>query len=260
VTSTEDERRGASPLGEVALVFIAITALTVALSRAPRLLPGLSSYVHVLVGGAFLLAAVELARREPDGMRRFGIDLAGMLDAPESEEKQPVRGPLGLWELARTLRRALPAAAREGAVTLAVIALVFPPFALGFYCYHEPTRAFAWRPPEDLASFALTQLLVVALPEEALFRGYVQTRLSDRWAPARRWLGVTVDPRALVLQAALFALLHFASIPEPSRLAVFFPALLFGLLRAWRGGIGAAMLLHAASNVLAEVLVRGWLA
>ncbi|HJL19019.1 MAG TPA: glutamic-type intramembrane protease, partial [Sandaracinaceae bacterium LLY-WYZ-13_1] len=35
--------------------------------------------------------------------------------------------------------------------------------------------------------------------------------------------------------------------------------LLFGWLRAWRGGIGAAMLLHAMSNVLAEILEEGWL-
>ena len=45
----------------------------------------------------------------------------------------------------------------------------------------------------------------------------------------------------------------------PERLAVAFPALLFGWLRAWRGGIGAALLVHAASNVYADILVRGWL-
>ena len=56
-----------------------------------------------------------------------------------------------------------------------------------------------------------------------------------------------------------FALIHFASIPDPQRLAVFFPGLLFGWVRAWRGGIGAAMLLHAMSNVLAEMLEKGWL-
>ena len=48
------------------------------------------------------------------------------------------------------------------------------------------------------------------------------------------------------------------AVPPPARLAVFFPALLFGLLRAWRGGIGAAMLLHALSNVLAELLEKGF--
>ncbi len=129
---------------------------------------------------------------------------------------------------------------------------------VGFFLYHGPSHPFRWNPPDDFGSFALTQLLVVALPEEALFRGYVQTRLSERW-PSGRFLGAPIDVRALVLQAALFAALHFASIPSPARLAVFFPALLFGWMRARRGGIGAAMLFHALSNVLAEVLERGWL-
>jgi hypothetical protein len=113
--------------------------------------------------------------------------------------------------------------------------------------------------PDDILSFALTQLLVVALPEEALFRGTIQTRLHDAWPPRRSILGARLDVRAWLLQAALFAAVHFASIPHPARLAVFFPALLFGWMRAWRGGIGAAMLLHALSNVLAEILEKGWL-
>ena len=61
------------------------------------------------------------------------------------------------------------------------------------------------------------------------------------------------------MQAALFALVHLATEPHPAKLAVFFPGLLFGWLRAWRGGIGAAIVFHALSNVLAEILVRGWL-
>lgn len=246
-----------APLAEVLLVFAAVTLATVAVTLLAQVLPGLDGYVHLLVGGTFLVAAVKLARREPEGMRRFGIDLAGILEAPEADENDPPPGPLGLFELGRSLRAALPSALRETAAALGVAALVFPPFVVGFYLYHSPGRPFSWQLPDELGAFALTQLLVVALPEEALFRGYVQTRSSERWPP-KGPLGV--DVRVLVLQAALFAALHFASIPHPARLAVFFPALLFGWVRAWRGGIGAAMLLHALSNVLAEVLVQGWLA
>ena len=36
-------------------------------------------------------------------------------------------------------------------------------------------------------------------------------------------------------------------------------ALLFGLIRARRGGIGAALVFHALCNLLSEVLTRGWL-
>jgi membrane protease YdiL (CAAX protease family) len=62
-----------------------------------------------------------------------------------------------------------------------------------------------------------------------------------------------------VLQALLFGLIHVLVDLDPSRMAVFFPGLLFGWLRAWRGGIGAAIVLHAMSNLLSETLSRGWM-
>ena len=57
----------------------------------------------------------------------------------------------------------------------------------------------------------------------------------------------------------LFAAVHFVAIHHPARLAVFFPGLLFGVLRAWRGGVGAAIVFHALSKVYSDLLVRGWL-
>ena len=45
----------------------------------------------------------------------------------------------------------------------------------------------------------------------------------------------------------------------PERLSLFFPVLLFGILREKRGGIGAAVWFHALSNLLSEVLTRGYL-
>lgn len=247
-----------SPLIEVLLVYAGVTAATAAITYLGGRLPGLDGYQHLLVGAVFLIAAVQLARREDDGMRRYGIDLEGLLEPADPEDDRPA-GPLGLYDLARALRRAVPSGLRETGVVLGICAVVFPPFVLGFFYWHGPTREFAFALPEDFASFAATQLLVIALPEEAFFRGYVQTRLGDQLGEGRTILGVKVSPSVLVLQAALFAIIHFVSIPHPARLAVFFPALLFGLVRSWRGGIGAAMLLHAMSNVLAEILERGWL-
>lgn len=247
-----------SPLLEVLLVYAGVTAATAAITHLGAQLPGLEGYQHLLVGGVFLIAAVQLARREKDGMRRFGIDLEGLLEPADPDDERPA-GPLGLYDLGRALKRAVPSGLKETGVVLAICAIVFPPFVFGFQLWHEPSRAFAFVLPDDFASFAATQLLVIALPEEAFFRGYVQTRLHDQLGEGRTILGVKVHVGVLVLQAALFAAIHFVSIPHPARLAVFFPALLFGVVRAWRGGIGAAMLLHAMSNVLAEILERGWL-
>lgn len=264
-------------LREVVFVYLAVTAATVLLTRL-RAVPAASDYVHLLVGALFLVTAVKLAEREHGGLRRYGIDLAGVLappdppeplatdvdgasDTPDAASAQPPstrRRRSAIAELFAALRDALPSALRETGVALAVVAIVFPPFAVGFHLWHGPTHAFALRVPPDLASFALAQLVVVGLPEEALFRGYVQTRLGDAFPKTIRLLGVPVSPAALVLQAALFGLVHFAVDFAPERLAVAFPALLFGWPRAWRGGIGAAILVHAMSNVYADILVRGW--
>ena len=55
-----------------------------------------------------------------------------------------------------------------------------------------------------------------------------------------------------------FALGHLATVHSPARLAVFFPSLLFGWLRARTRGIGASCLFHAMCNVFSEVLGKGY--
>jgi uncharacterized protein len=144
-------------------------------------------------------------------------------------------------------------------VALAVALIVFPPFVLAFQVWHQVTQPFTFHPPADPLDFMLTHLVAIALPEEALFRGYFQTRLSDLFPKRVRVLGALLSPRALVCQAALFALLHFLVGFAPARFSVFVPGLLFGWLRARRGGIGAAVWFHAMCNLLAEVLTRGYL-
>jgi membrane protease YdiL (CAAX protease family) len=49
-----------------------------------------------------------------------------------------------------------------------------------------------------------------------------------------------------------------ATVPLPTRLAVFFPALLFGWLRARTGGIGASLTFHMLCNVYSQALGRGY--
>jgi hypothetical protein len=114
----------------------------------------------------------------------------------------------------------------------------------------SPARSFLWIP-----WLLLVQFLVVALPEEVFFRGYVQGRLAPLFRRRIRVLGVDLGMH-VVVASALFAIAHLVAIPAPFRLAVFFPGLLFGWLRERTGGVLAPTLMHAASNVLLEVLVR----
>ena len=242
-------------LREVLRVFALVTLATSAASFAGRV-PGVDEYVPVVVGALFLWTAVHMSQRQAQGVQRYGLALGGLLEPPEHVPE----GAFGtLHDLLSALRRAAPLAAREIGVALLFAAVIFPPFALGFWLWHAPVRPFAIALPPDLGSYLLTQLLVVALPEEALFRGYVQSRLSEGLERPVRVLGVQLSWPAWLLQAALFALLHFAVEPFPARLAVFFPALAFGWLRSLRGGIGASAVFHALCNLLSDVLARSWL-
>ena len=210
-------------------------AVTVASFAAPE------RYAATVVGGLFLGATWWLVlRRDDDVLRVHGLALGGLL----------TREPLHLGALARAGLRACAAA-------LAVAAVVFPPFVVGYVLYWGPTRPFVFRLPPSPFDDVLGQLLVIALPEEAFFRGYLQTALDGVWRPRWRVLGADLGPGWLVA-SAVFAAGHMLTIHHPARLAVFFPALLFGWLRARTGGIGAAFVFHAACNLLAATLGRGY--
>jgi membrane protease YdiL (CAAX protease family) len=240
---------------EVFMAFVAVTAAAVLISAAGQL-PWFDPYVHVLVALVFLWTALHLAQRQPDGLARYGLRLGGVLEPGAPAGSGPIAA---LIDLASALWKAAPVALRETLLACAVALVIFPPFTLGFYFWHGPQHAFHLRGPEDPASYVLAQLLLVALPEEALFRGYFQGRLSEIFARRVCVLGASLSLAALLLQALLFALIHFAVDLAPERLAVFFPALLFGWLRERRGGIGAAVVFHALCNLYADVLVRSWL-
>ena len=77
------------------------------------------------------------------------------------------------------------------------------------------------------------------------------------WHPRFRIAGAHLGP-GVVLASVIFALGHVATIHQPARLAVFFPALVFGWLRARTGGVGASIAYHALCNVFSEALGRGY--
>lgn len=259
----ESRSNETSALIEVLKVYGLVTAATFAVTRLRGVQP-VSEYVHLAVGAFFLFGALHMAGRDASGrgVHRFGMSVGGLL-GPAPDDKDP--GPFGIYDLLRTARRSWKLALRESLIAVGVAALIFPFFAVGFAYWHGPEHPFVFNPPDDFASFAAAQIVVVGLPEEAFFRGFIQTRLDDFWAPRRIHVrlpfvrAIDLDVRAWLLQAFLFGLIHFVVDLNPARLAVFFPGLVFGLLRGWRGGIGAAIVFHALSNVYSEILVRGWL-
>ena len=111
------------------------------------------------------------------------------------------------------------------------------------------SRDWSW-----ILAYLIVHLGIVALPEEWFFRGYLQTRLDERWGTPWSLWGADLG-WGFIASALFFALLHPILLPGFHRLLVFFPALLFGYLRARTGNIGAAVVIHATSNLLLAILV-----
>lgn len=232
--TTARARLALSPAAQALLVALAVSAVATAASWG---LP--DSVVATAVGGVFLGATwlLVLRRRDAD-VRGWGLSLGGLLEVPPAP-----------WRI--TLREA--AIGLGWALLLG--ALFFPGFIVAFSRYWH-VRQLAWVAPAKPLDAALGQLVVVALPEEAFFRGYLQTALDRAWDRRIDILGAKIGP-ALLVSSALFAIGHLATIPHPARLAVFFPSLVFGWLRARTGGIGAGVVFHAMCNLLSDGLARG---
>jgi membrane protease YdiL (CAAX protease family) len=195
-----------------------------------------------LVGFVFLAATWILVWRHDDArVRQAGLSLGGLVIP-------------GRWDPVAFGR----AAWRAVGWAAALAALIAVPYFIGWRLWWGPKLAFSlslrWA---DLGDEVVGQLLVIALPEEAFYRGYLQSRLDDVWSPRWRVLGAPIGP-GLLGASAIFALSHVVTVPLPTRLAVFFPSLLFGWLRSRTGGIGASVGFHAFCNVYSQILGRGF--
>jgi hypothetical protein len=229
-------------LGSRALVeaIVASAIVTGVVTAASAFLP--DRYVATAVGFLFLGATWALVWRGDDArVERSGLALGGLV----------LPGPIDGRRLTRSVATSL-------AWALAFAAITFVPFFFGWRTFWHARGTFglhvqAWETINEVFG----QLVIIALPEEAFYRGYLQSRLDEALPGRIRVLGAEVGP-ALILTSVIFALGHFATIREPARLAVFFPSLVFGWLRARTKGIGASVAFHAACNIFSELLGKGY--
>lgn len=234
-------------LGEPLLAYAAAIAVAVALVAAARTLAFVQQIMQAAIACVFLFGPQLAARLSG---RPFDARAAGITFAPS-------------WRGLRVLG-------------LAVL-VTWPAFVVGFFVYYQMTctdghwlhgllrpvtqLCSGWRGigggrlrlPDDFLVLALSQLLVVAIPEEVFFRGYLLARFEERWPSRRRFLGVQVG-KPLLLTSALFALGHFLVDLQPARLAVFFPALAFAWMRCRSGSVAPGAVFHALCNLLSEVM------
>jgi membrane protease YdiL (CAAX protease family) len=217
-------------------ITVGTTALVAALARLP------DNVSATAVGFGFLAATYWLVLRTDDSARIacYGLSLGGLF------EPQPLSA-------ARIARESIVAVLWA----LGAASLFLPPFWLGFLWWWRVRVPFHAPPLGSLGSDFWGQLLVIALPEEAFYRGYLQSALDEAWAPRVRVLGAELGPSILVT-SALFAAGHLTTDPTAGRLAVFFPALVFGWLRTRTRGIGAGLVFHALCNLFASYLGQSY--
>jgi membrane protease YdiL (CAAX protease family) len=159
----------------------------------------------------------------------------------------------------------------RGARTLGLaLAVTWPAFIIGFFLYYGVVcgdhRALGglcshwhgaggahWHLPDGFLLLALSQILVVAVPEEVFFRGYLLARFEESFPSRRQFWGAAVG-WPLVITSVLFAAGHFLVDFQPGRLAVFFPALAFGWMRSRSGSVAPGAVFHALCNLLSEIL------
>jgi len=224
------------PLLEALVVSAAVTALV---TIASTLLP--ERYVASAVGFTFLGTAWLLVLSQDDAkVSHYGLAFGGLV----------LPGKLDVPRLLRAFARAL-------GWSLAMALLAFVPFWFGWRWWWHAGEHFYIHVDSTFLNELLGQVLIIALPEEAFYRGYLQTRLDDAFSPRIRIFGASLGP-GILIAGAIFALGHFATIRAVPRLAVFFPALVFGWLRARTKGVGAGVLFHAMCNVFSTLLGRGY--
>lgn len=169
-------------LREALLVYTIVSLTCVLLALGARLVPQASEYFYLGFPALFLLVPTWLVTRRDESFDPYGLGV-------------------GPW--------------RRGLLYFAGVSLlIFPLFVYGYLLFYRlvcgwaaagysvPRLYRALCPHFDgrwigdrltlswgFAERAASQVVVVALPEEYFFRGYLQTRFEQVWPPRRRLLG-----------------------------------------------------------------------
>jgi membrane protease YdiL (CAAX protease family) len=235
------------------IAFAVVGALVTALVRINVTLPWIGHLGSALVSVLFLYVPLHVAGRRDEDLADYGF------------RAEPLGKSLAIAGVAVAVIVPVFAAAFLGFYEVAcrsdLLANLAPHRVCSHYAglagLHAPHVAVfeAVPPPPNTlsAEWCMVQWLVVGLPEELFFRGFLLDRLERRFPPRRRILGGGVG-LALVLSAAAFALIHLPKEADPRALATFFPGLVFGWMRSATGSIVASTITHGCSNILARAL------
>lgn len=226
----------ASPKAKPLLIGLGVTALAALSSRAVPVEYAANLVALIFAGSTYLLVLNKSSQLAAS----HGLVFGGVF------EPQPLSAP----RIARELGGALGWALLGCAVT-------FPAFWLGYRLWFGLDAPFTFALPTGFVDLALAQLLVIALPEEMFYRGYLQSALSVTDERTLNVFGAKFG-LGVLLSSAVFALGHLLATPNVSRLAVFFPSLVFAWLRVRTRGVGSGVLYHALCNLFSATLAHGY--
>ena len=129
-----------------------------------------------------------------------------------------------------------------GVVVSAVLLLIYAAVIFLYGLYVD--KQLVWNGLS--VSFLLTQLLLVALPEEVFFRGYLQTKLGN-------------NIKGIIIVSLLFAVEHFITLCLggghsisicAQSILTFFPSLIMGYLYFATKSLWASIIFHFFANIV----------
>ncbi len=238
---------------DAVLAYAVVAVLVTGLVRIHVTLPWIGHLGSALVSVVFLYVPLYVAGRRDEDLVDYGF------------RTDPLGRGLAIAAIAVAVIVPVFAAAFLGFYEIACHSTLLAHLApnqlcsryLGLAGFHLPHLVLAEATPPAPGAISVewcaVQWLVVGLPEELFFRGFLLELLERRFPPRRRLLGGGVG-LALVLSAAAFALIHLPKDGDPRALATFFPGLLFGWMRSATRSILASTVTHGCSNILARAL------
>ena len=144
-----------------------------------------------------------------------------------------------------------------------LMAVVLSPFVfLGAWIWFSVIQGYVFSPSLErmrqleggVLQFVLTQIILVAMPEEFFYRGYLMTTLRDGLLRRFSWSKRKTNAIVILVVSMMLAAAHTLE-GDLGRLNTFCPALLFGVLRIRSEGILGCILLHAGCNVMMQLVI-----
>lgn len=211
------------------------------------------SYGIVLLYQLYL--PLWLIRRSEENPKTYGLHFYWNLEANYQSK---------LANSSELEKRIFDAKSFSTDLLLAIIVslMTLPLYAIGYHLIvmwlankHGYQLSFHLHFSFDVASSLFTNIFLIALPEEVFYRGFLQTRLLRLWPNRANFLGFPLG-RAILLTSLLFALGHFAGEYSLTRLAPFFPALMFSMLAYRSRSILGAVIFHGICNSFSVYLAN----